>query len=179
MGLLLARVTKECCGCCVPAVAFPALPRQIQKLRLHRNPLSQLILRQSRSKQGRPGRRAVTISAGSRDSPRQCAQPTVSPRGNLLVVIKAREDSWLSISVDGEIVTRALLTAPAQKSVRAEKEIVDQGRQYWRAGLRIQRSKDSHARRLRRSKNADVRCTRTRNISSADRTIYTITDAGR
>jgi hypothetical protein len=39
-------------------------------------------------------------------------------------VIKAREDSWLSISVDGEIVTRALLTAPAQKSVRAEKEIV-------------------------------------------------------
>ena len=46
------------------------------------------------------------------------------PRGNLLVVIKAREDSWLSISVDGEIVTRALLTAPAQKSIRADKEIV-------------------------------------------------------
>ena len=28
-----------------------------------------------------------------------------------MVVIKAREDSWLSISVDGEIVTRALLAA--------------------------------------------------------------------
>jgi cytoskeleton protein RodZ len=42
----------------------------------------------------------------------------------LLVLITAREDSWLSISVDGEIVTRALLAAPAQKSVRAEKEIV-------------------------------------------------------
>ena len=52
------------------------------------------------------------------------APPTVAPRGNLLVVIKAREDSWLSISVDGEIVTRALLTAPAQKSIRAEREIV-------------------------------------------------------
>jgi cytoskeleton protein RodZ len=50
--------------------------------------------------------------------------PAVPARGNLLVVIKAREDSWLSISVDGEIVTRALLAAPAQKSVRAEKEIV-------------------------------------------------------
>lgn len=50
--------------------------------------------------------------------------PAVPARGNLLVVIKAREDSWLSISVDGEIVTKALLTAPAQKSVRAEKEIV-------------------------------------------------------
>jgi hypothetical protein len=42
----------------------------------------------------------------------------------LLVLIKAREDSWLSVSVDGEIVTRALLSAPSQKSVRAEKEIV-------------------------------------------------------
>jgi hypothetical protein len=40
------------------------------------------------------------------------------------VVIKAREDSWISISVDGEIVTRALLTASARRSVRAEKEIV-------------------------------------------------------
>jgi cytoskeleton protein RodZ len=50
--------------------------------------------------------------------------PAVPARGNLLVVIKAREDSWLSISVDGEIVTKALLTASAQKSVRAEKEVV-------------------------------------------------------
>ncbi|HSY64442.1 MAG TPA: RodZ domain-containing protein [Terriglobales bacterium] len=50
--------------------------------------------------------------------------PAVPARGNLLVVIKAREDSWLSISVDGEIVTRSLLAAPAQKSIRADKEIV-------------------------------------------------------
>jgi len=50
--------------------------------------------------------------------------PAAPVRGNLLVVIRAREDSWLSISVDGEIVTKALLAAPAQKSVRAEKEIV-------------------------------------------------------
>ena len=39
-------------------------------------------------------------------------------------MVKAREDSWLSVSVDGEIVTRALLSAPAQKTIRAEKEIV-------------------------------------------------------
>ncbi len=50
--------------------------------------------------------------------------PAVPVRGNLLVVVKAREDSWLSVSVDGEIVTRALLSAPAQKSIRADKEIV-------------------------------------------------------
>jgi cytoskeletal protein RodZ len=52
------------------------------------------------------------------------SQPRVPANAPLLVLIKAREDSWLSISVDGEIVTRALLAAPAQKSVRAEKEIV-------------------------------------------------------
>lgn len=50
--------------------------------------------------------------------------PAVPAHGNLVVVIKAREDSWLSISVDGEIVTKALLSASAQKSVRAEKEVV-------------------------------------------------------
>ena len=51
-------------------------------------------------------------------------QPVVPANAPLLLVIKAREDSWLSISVDGEIVTRALLAAPAQKSVRAQNEIV-------------------------------------------------------
>lgn len=52
------------------------------------------------------------------------SRPVVPANAPLLVLITAREDSWLSISVDGEIVTRALLAAPAQKSVRAEKEIV-------------------------------------------------------
>jgi cytoskeleton protein RodZ len=51
-------------------------------------------------------------------------QPAVPAHETFLVVIKAREDSWLSVSVDGETVTRALLAAPAQKSVRADKEIV-------------------------------------------------------
>ena len=51
-------------------------------------------------------------------------QTAVPTNGTLLLVINAHEDSWLSISVDGEIVTRSLLTAPAQKSVRARDEIV-------------------------------------------------------
>jgi len=50
--------------------------------------------------------------------------PALPANGTFLVVIKAREDSWLSVSVDGEIVTRALMTAPAQKSIRAQSEIV-------------------------------------------------------
>jgi cytoskeleton protein RodZ len=51
-------------------------------------------------------------------------QPTLPTNGTFVVVVKAREDSWLSISVDGEIVTRALLAAPAQRTVRAQNEIV-------------------------------------------------------
>jgi len=65
-------------------------------------------------------------SAGATAPTSSSSQPraTVLASAPLLVVVKAREDSWLSISVDGEIVTRALLTAPAQKSIRAEKEII-------------------------------------------------------
>jgi cytoskeleton protein RodZ len=63
------------------------------------------------------------INTPASASPSQ-PRPVVPANGTFRVVIKAREDSWLSIFVDGEIVTRALLSAPAQKSVRAEKEIV-------------------------------------------------------
>jgi cytoskeleton protein RodZ len=52
------------------------------------------------------------------------ARPAAPAGGTFLVSVNAREDSWLSISVDGEIVTRALLTAPGRKSVRAAREIV-------------------------------------------------------
>src|SRR4029077_5311217 len=41
-----------------------------------------------------------------------------------VVLVKAREDSWLSISIDGEVSTQTVLTASAEKSVRAEKEII-------------------------------------------------------
>jgi cytoskeleton protein RodZ len=52
-------------------------------------------------------------------------RPAAPANGAFVVSIKARTDySWLSISVDGEIVTRAMLTAPAEKSVRAENQIV-------------------------------------------------------
>jgi cytoskeletal protein RodZ len=72
--------------------------------------------------------------AAGETSPAPTANPPVStpnqspspPRpARLLLLIKARNDySWLSISVDGEIVTRSILIAPSEKSVRAEKEII-------------------------------------------------------
>jgi cytoskeleton protein RodZ len=52
------------------------------------------------------------------------AKPPVTPSKPIVVVVKAREDSWLSISVDGEIVTSSVLPAASQKSVRAEKQVV-------------------------------------------------------
>ena len=64
------------------------------------------------------------VSPAPQTSAESQTRPAVPSNAPLLLVIKAREDSWLSISVDGEIVTRALLTAPAQKSVRAQNQIV-------------------------------------------------------
>ena len=73
------------------------------------------------------------------------------------MLIKAREDSWLSISVDGEIVTRALLTAPAQKSVRAENEIVIRAGNVGALDFEFNGTEIAHPGRLRRSQNPDLR----------------------
>jgi cytoskeletal protein RodZ len=44
--------------------------------------------------------------------------------GGFTVLIKARQDSWLAISIDGEVSTQTVLPASAQKTVRATREIV-------------------------------------------------------
>ena len=49
--------------------------------------------------------------------------PTPTP-GAFVVLVTAREDSWLTITADGKQVMRDTLTAPAAKSVEAVKEIV-------------------------------------------------------
>jgi len=48
----------------------------------------------------------------------------VTPAGPLHLRIKARQDCWISITVDGEVTRQETLIAPAEKSVRAAKEIV-------------------------------------------------------
>jgi len=40
------------------------------------------------------------------------------------VLIKARENSWLTITADGKEIMRDLLVAPGEQSVEARKEIV-------------------------------------------------------
>jgi cytoskeleton protein RodZ len=51
-------------------------------------------------------------------------QPATPPGGSFLVSIKAREDSWISITVDGEVTTQRTLVASSQKSVAARDELV-------------------------------------------------------
>lgn len=58
--------------------------------------------------------------------PVSSAEPPLAPTpqaGRFTVRIKAREDSWLSVSIDGEVSTHVMLSAPAEKSVRAAREI--------------------------------------------------------
>jgi cytoskeleton protein RodZ len=51
------------------------------------------------------------------------AVPAVIP-GEFTLVIQAREDSWISVTVDDEIVSSELLLAGSQRTVRARKEII-------------------------------------------------------
>jgi len=48
----------------------------------------------------------------------------VSNAGAFTVLIKAREDSWLSITADGQPVMQDTLTSAAEKSVQAHNQIV-------------------------------------------------------
>jgi cytoskeleton protein RodZ len=51
------------------------------------------------------------------------AAPAATP-GEFTVVIRAREDSWISITVDGETVSSELLAAGSERTVRGRKEII-------------------------------------------------------
>lgn len=82
----------------------------------------------------RTSQSSVSPTPGSESSQTPAAIPAVSTPGQLppptpragvfTVVIKARQDSWLSISVDGEVSTQRTLIASEEKSVRATNEIV-------------------------------------------------------
>jgi cytoskeleton protein RodZ len=67
----------------------------------------------------------VSPNPSSSQTPLSQAPSSLNPRaGRFVVLIKAREDSWLSVSIDGEVSTHSTLTAPAEKSVRAGNEII-------------------------------------------------------
>ena len=52
------------------------------------------------------------------------SQPAEATPGSFTVSIKAREDSWISVTADGKQLLEQILIAPAEKSVEARNEIV-------------------------------------------------------
>jgi cytoskeletal protein RodZ len=52
------------------------------------------------------------------------SQPADTTAAAFIVVIKAREDSWVSITADGKQLLEQIMVAPAEKSVEARSEIV-------------------------------------------------------
>jgi cytoskeleton protein RodZ len=83
----------------------------------------------------KPGQPALPSPAPANNQPSQTpaaklpvstpvqSPPPVPQAGRFTVLIKAREDSWLSVSVDGEVSTHGTLTASTEKSVHATREI--------------------------------------------------------
>ena len=77
-------------------------------------------------------RPAVPSAGAAESSQTPVASPSVSTSGKsptphtgeFTVLITARQDSWLSISIDGEVSSQSTLIASARKAVRATKEIV-------------------------------------------------------
>jgi len=61
----------------------------------------------------------VALSAASSVPPN-----TPAASGRIVLLIKVREDSWLSIDADGKPLMHDLMVAPTERAVEAEKEIV-------------------------------------------------------
>ena len=77
------------------------------------------------------GQHPVTDSVGEPASSSAAAPLSADPSrssaplpGTFLVLIKARENSWVSITADGSEIMQTTLLAPWDKSVRAQKEVV-------------------------------------------------------
>ena len=72
-------------------------------------------------------RPAQLVSAPSPSSGKAAASPAptevTTPR-ELVLRVKAHEDSWVSISVDGEVTTQETLAAQSEKIVRARRDII-------------------------------------------------------
>jgi cytoskeleton protein RodZ len=76
---------------------------------------------------------AATLSSVSSDQPndassdtetRRTAAPPAKTASALSLVIRATENSWISVTADGQTVTHETLIAPAHTTVRANREIV-------------------------------------------------------
>lgn len=67
----------------------------------------------------------VRATSAASKTPQISQQPTAAPApGEFTVVIRAREDCWISITADGKTLSSELLAAGAERTVRGQKEVV-------------------------------------------------------
>ena len=68
---------------------------------------------------------AARTTSAANSSPASISNSTVEavPR-DIVLQIRAREDAWVSINVDGEVTTQETLTALSEKTIRARQQII-------------------------------------------------------
>ena len=66
----------------------------------------------------------VTSSAASSPASASASTPEAAAPHDVVLRIKAREDAWVSINVDGEVTTQETLPALSEKTIRARQQIV-------------------------------------------------------
>ena len=72
------------------------------------------------------GKASSVAPKTTRDLARQdlsAASPAATP-GEFTVVIQAREESWISVTVDGRTISSELLAAGSERAIRGRKEII-------------------------------------------------------
>lgn len=73
---------------------------------------------------GSAGQAVPALSSSGGRAPASVApEETATPR-DVVLRIKAREDAWISITVDGEVTTQQILAASAEKTIRAQRDII-------------------------------------------------------
>jgi cytoskeleton protein RodZ len=130
-GFYSREEQKETPAAAAPAAAQPSISPNVTAVNPPPQPITDAATTSAEAV--RPSQPAVPSPAADEPAPAPAANPSVATPSQspppdqrperFAVLIKAREDSWLSVSIDGEVSTQGTLTASTQKSVRAANEI--------------------------------------------------------
>lgn len=66
----------------------------------------------------------TTLPSGSSPTNALSSTAEAAARRDVVLQIRAREDAWVSINVDGEVTTQETLTALSEKTIRAHQQII-------------------------------------------------------
>ena len=70
------------------------------------------------------GAEGIPVAAPSAAPQPVAAPPAPAPSPTFVVQVRAKQDSWVQIVADGKLMTEGVLIPPAEKRVRAAKEVV-------------------------------------------------------